>query len=89
MIDVRAPFEHEAGCIPGAVNLPLDELNSRATELHGKETVFVHCRSGGRSQMAAQLLEQMGIPAAIVNVEGGLIAWESAGLPVEKQKERR
>jgi rhodanese-related sulfurtransferase len=84
VIDVRAPFEHAAGRIPGATNIPLNELTDRTSELHGKEVVYVHCRSGGRSSMAAQLLHDMGVKGEIVNVAGGLTAWESAGFPVEK-----
>jgi rhodanese-related sulfurtransferase len=84
VIDVRAPFEHGAGRIPGATNIPLDELMNRVSELHDKETVYVHCRSGGRSAMAAQLLQQLGIKGDVVNVAGGLLAWEQAGFPVEK-----
>ncbi len=79
-INVCTPDEYAAKHIEGVKSLPLDELETRAAELRGKRTIYVHCRSGNRSKRAIETLERMGIQAELVNVEGGIMAWEAAGL---------
>jgi thioredoxin 1 len=61
LVDVRSPDEFAAGHLPGAINVPLQQLGSRLGEFgpHGTALV-VHCRSGGRSANAARLLQQAG-----------------------------
>ena len=82
LVDVREPDELRTdGRIPGALHVPLGELAQRADELAG-EQVLVVCRSGARSAMAADALRASGFDA--YNVDGGIIAWERAGLPVER-----
>lgn len=83
IIDVRTPAEYIEGHIPGAVNRPLDKLDQHKHELNQYETVYIHCRSGGRSAQACTRLEADGITHA-VNVEGGAAAWEAAGYSLEK-----
>ena len=80
LVDVRTPEEVRARGIRGAVNVPLDRLEHSAEQLKGYASVHVICRSGGRSSAATQMLRGLGL-AHVKNVEGGLIAWESAGLP--------
>ena len=64
LVDVRTPGEFAAGHIPGAVNIPLQQLDSRLGELEPKDTaVVVYCRSGHRSGQAARLLKSNGFPA--------------------------
>lgn len=60
--------------------MPLSDLASRIAELKDKKTIYVHCRSGNRSQRAIETLERLGLGAELVNVEGGIMAWEAAGL---------
>ncbi len=79
-INVCTPDEYSAKHIEGVKNLPLDELASRVNELKDKKTIYVHCRSGNRSKRAIEVLEQLGMQAELVNVEGGMMAWEGAGL---------
>lgn len=79
-INVCTPDEYAAKHIEGVQNLPLDQLESRVAELKGKETIYVHCRSGNRSMRAIETLERLGVQAELVNVEGGIMAWEAAGL---------
>lgn len=81
LVDVRTPGEHAAGHVPGAVNIPLDELPGRLDELRGHDDVTVICEVGGRSAAAAGVLTGAGIDA--VNVTGGTSAWRAAGYPVE------
>ena len=60
-------------------SVPLDTLHSRIDELNKKKTVYIHCRSGNRGRQAIEKLQSLGVTAELVNVEGGLLAWEEAG----------
>ncbi len=79
-INVCTPDEYSAKHIEGVRSVPLDELESHVAEFQDKKTIYLHCRSGNRSKRAAELLERRGIHAELVNVEGGIMAWEAAGL---------
>lgn len=82
-IDVRELDEFEEARIPGAELMPLSEFMDRyRDELDVEDAVVVHCRSGGRSARVVQFLLQQGYDA--VNVEGGILAWEEEGLPVDR-----
>lgn len=82
LIDVRTPEEFAEGRVPGAKNVPLDTLGSQVEALKSEEReIYVVCRSGGRSARAADLLARRGVRA--VNVEGGTLAWQAAGEPIE------
>jgi rhodanese-related sulfurtransferase len=83
LVDVRADYEWEAGRIAGAVHLPLDQLAGRAGELDRERPVVVYCRGGSRCQMAAEALAGAGFDAT--PMDGGLPAWEEAGLPLEPE----
>ncbi|WP_265523709.1 FAD-dependent oxidoreductase [Oerskovia flava] len=81
LVDVRSPAEHAAGTIPGAVNIPLDDLRERHHELTGahgpgRGPVVVHCQVGQRGHTAARLLSQLGYD--VRNLDGGYLTW-SAG----------
>ncbi len=84
LYDVRTPGEYAAGHVPGAVNLPLDQLSSRMDELapHTDEPLYLICASGNRSGRAQAQLAGAGF-AHTINVEGGTRAWQAAGKPVE------
>lgn len=82
LLDVREPFEWEAGHAPTAHHIPLGELGERQDELPEDQQLLVICRSGARSRMVTDALTQAGYPAA--NVEGGMGAWQAAGAPVER-----
>jgi NADPH-dependent 2,4-dienoyl-CoA reductase/sulfur reductase-like enzyme/rhodanese-related sulfurtransferase len=69
LIDVRTPGEFAAGRIPGAINIPLEELRGRIDEVPRDRPVVVHCQVGMRGYMAARLLHHNGIDAA--NLSGG------------------
>jgi rhodanese-related sulfurtransferase len=82
-VDVREPDEHAAVRIPGALLLPLSEFLARyEAELPKDQPMVMWCRSGARSGRAATFLRAGGYDA--VNLEGGIIAWEGEGLPVER-----
>ena len=78
LIDVRAPDEIAAGTLPGAVNIPLGELEARLGELDRARPVILLCRSGGRSTMAAELLTGAGFDD-VVNLVGGMLGFDEAG----------
>ena len=82
LIDVRTPGEFAGGHVPGAVNIPLDEIDARLAELPEAGDVHFICAAGGRSGKATAMLTAKGRSA--VNVAGGTNAWIAAGLPIEK-----
>ena len=81
LIDVRSPEEFASGRVPGAINIPLEDIPTKGNELSQYDTVYLICRSGGRSGRAVMFLSMDGIHA--VNIEGGMLAWQNAGLAIE------
>jgi molybdopterin/thiamine biosynthesis adenylyltransferase/rhodanese-related sulfurtransferase len=84
LVDVREPYEYQAGHLAGAINIPLGELPGRLAEVAPAGTAVFICRSGGRSLAACQMALAAGMPAP-VNLEGGMLAWAAAidpALPV-------
>jgi rhodanese-related sulfurtransferase len=79
LVDVREPFEWEAGHAAAAIHIPLGELAERVGEVPGAGPVYVICAAGGRSLQGAAFLEQQGREA--INVAGGMNSWQQAGLP--------
>jgi rhodanese-related sulfurtransferase len=84
IIDVRTPAEFGEVHATGAKNVPLDRLDPAAFAA-AAGPVYVICRSGGRGKQACEKLLAAGVTNA-VNVEGGTLAWEQAGLPVVRGK---
>ena len=78
-INVCTPAEYNEKHIKGVRSVPLDTLHTKVDELNRKKTVYIHCRSGNRGRQAIEKLEALGVTAELVNVEGGLLAWEEAG----------
>jgi len=74
LLDVRTPGEFSAGAIPGAVNIPLDELRGRLDELPKDRPLAVYCGTGLRSYLACRVLTQNGFQAA--NLSGGIQTWQ-------------
>ncbi len=72
LLDVRHPEELAVESIPGAVNIPLDELRSRLDELPRDRTIHVFCRSGQRAHYATRILLQNGFSAC--NISGGMMS---------------
>lgn len=73
VIDVRSPGEFDAGAIPGALNVPVDELRARHEELP-KAPLVVHCAVGQRGNTAARILAQLGF--TVRNLDGGYLTWQ-------------
>jgi thioredoxin len=83
ILDVRSADEFQNGHIEGAVNADINSPSFQqiATTLEKTETVFVYCLSGARSASAAGQLKEMGF-TKIVNLMGGMLAWQSSDLPI-------
>jgi len=76
LVDVREPYEYQAGHLAGAINIPLGELPGRLAEVAPASTAVFICRSGGRSLAACQMALAAGMPAP-VKPEGGMLAWDA------------
>lgn len=87
LVDVREPVEHAEEHITGAKLIPLGQLEKRAAEVDRTAPVVVMCRSGKRGGEALKKLESLGITEAR-NLEGGILAWKSAGLPVGRSAKK-
>jgi rhodanese-related sulfurtransferase len=83
LVDVREPYEWEAGRISGARHIELEHLAGRADELDKDEPVIFHCRLGRRSALATDAFRAVGFDA--YNMSGGILAWAEAGLPLEPE----
>jgi rhodanese-related sulfurtransferase len=90
LLDVRSAVEFTGplGHVAGSVLVPLPELGTRMEEVkrHGGDDkrAVVICRSGGRAVTAANMIASTGAFAAVEVMEGGMIAWNDAGLPVAR-----
>jgi rhodanese-related sulfurtransferase len=73
LVDVRTAAEHREQRIPGAVNIPLDELSGQLSALPRDLPFVVHCASGNRSRGAVEVLRLAGYPA--LDLTGGIAAW--------------
>ncbi len=80
LVDVREQQEWSAGRAPKARHIPLAQLQGRTRELSSTATILTICRSGARSARAASVLRSSGF--TVVDVAGGMRAWQAAGLPV-------
>jgi sulfur-carrier protein adenylyltransferase/sulfurtransferase len=74
VIDVREPHEYEISSIPGAELIPLGELPGKLSELDTDEEIVLHCKSGGRSMEALQLMRGAGF-GKVKHVRGGINAY--------------
>ena len=84
IIDVREDSEWNEQHIPGAIHIPLGQLNERLSELkqYKDSPVITQCRSGGRSAKAFDVLKTAGF-SKVYNMDGGIIAWDKAGLKTQ------
>ena len=80
LIDVREPYEWEAGRIDGALHLELEQLQFNAAKIDSDRPVIFQCRLGSRSLMAAQAFRSVGIDAYSMN--GGLQRWYDEQRPI-------
>ncbi len=82
-IDTRDPAAYGRAHLPGAVNMPIGEIQGRLAELHmltGQPVLY--CRGGDKTKELSEKLTEEGLPVAFL--EGGLLAWEAEGLPIQR-----
>ena len=84
LVDVREPYEHEAGRITGDVHIELERLTLEAGSIDRDRPVVFYCRSGDRSTMPAEAFRASGWEA--YTLDGGLAAWVEAGQPIEPEE---
>ena len=77
LIDVRQPDEHEFARIKGAKLIPLGDIVKRIDELDANREVILHCKAGGRSAKAIEMLQKAGFTAELKNLKGGITAWSN------------
>ena len=82
VIDVRTPEEYASGHIPGAVNIPFDEVTERIAEIDAPHGVALYCMVGPRARKGESALLAAGYDK-VFHLEGGLAAWQAAGFSVE------
>lgn len=83
VVDVRSGAEWEEGHIPGAQHILLGKLPERIHEVPTDKPVLVQCRTGGRSAIAASILQAHGY-TNVMNLQGGIVQWSEEGLPIIK-----
>jgi rhodanese-related sulfurtransferase len=83
VLDVREPYEREAGHIAGSRHIELTRLSQLAGTIDPSAPVVVYCRVGSRSLMAAQALRGAGYDA--YTMSGGLVRWAEQGRPLEPE----
>ena len=81
LIDVREPYEYEAGHIAGVLHIELEHLAGQADAIDKEKPVIFQCRMGRRSALATDAFRAVGFDA--YNMRGGIQAWSEAGLPLE------
>ncbi len=85
LIDVRTPAEFRSAHVPFAQSQPLQSLDTKqfiSARVSRDEPLYVICRSGNRSEKACAAFASAGYGDFVVNVDGGTLAWEKAGLPL-------
>jgi rhodanese-related sulfurtransferase len=85
VIDVRTPEEYASGHIPGAVNVPFDQVAQRIDEIDAPHGVALYCMIGPRARKGESALLAAGYDK-VFHLEGGLAAWQAAELPVESTR---
>ncbi len=85
LLDVREKSEHQDGLLPGAVSIPLGEIEQRLADLekYRQRPLIVFCKNGQHGKRACGLLRKQGFET-IYNLDGGLLAWRTANMPIQK-----
>jgi rhodanese-related sulfurtransferase len=83
LVDVREPYEREAGRIAGSRHVEMRRLPQEAASLDGELPIVFYCRVGSRSDMAAQAFRASGRRA--YSLRGGLVRWVGEGRPLEPE----
>jgi len=87
ILDVRSEQEFADGHIPGAMNIPHDQLGDRLSEIDAAKSdeIVVHCRSGHRAEIAEKILINAGY-SDVRDLDGHMNGWQSGGYPIEESQ---
>jgi rhodanese-related sulfurtransferase len=87
VVDVRPASDFNTGHIINAINIPSNGFSSQMAVLnkHKDKPIIVSCRSGAQSSSACQQLKKAGFEE-VFNLKGGILAWQSANLPITRKK---
>lgn len=77
LIDVREPDEFAFARIDGSKLIPLGEIVRRMDELDSSREIVIHCKAGGRSAKAIELLQIAGFQGSLKNLRGGITSWSN------------
>ncbi|MEH6550437.1 MAG: rhodanese-like domain-containing protein [Pseudomonadales bacterium] len=85
ILDVRSEVEFSSGRVPGAVNIPFDQITARVSELepYRNQALIVYCHSGRRADIAITSLEGLGF-SRLLHMDGDYLGWQAAGLSEDK-----
>ena len=86
VLDIRTSFEVKSGVIPGAktANYYAKDFEEQLAKLDKEKPIVVHCRSGGRSKESLPIFKKLGFKK-VYHLDGGILAWQKAGFPIEKK----
>lgn len=85
VVDVRNPDEYESGHVANSINIPVNDVLSRFSELPTEKTLLFICQMGGRSGLACEMVAAMGVdPDLIYNIEDGTPVWIENNLPTNQ-----
>lgn len=83
LVDIREPYEREAGHVAGSKHVEFAQLSQEAGSLDREKPLVLYCRMGGRSSVALQAFKASGFD--VHQMEGGLLAWADKDLPMEPE----
>jgi len=83
ILDVRTPDEFAEGHVPGAINIPHEEVAARFDEIKDYKKIYIHCRSGNRVKQCRAMLSGFEGPELVYITCSGMMDWESSGNPIE------
>jgi rhodanese-related sulfurtransferase len=85
LLDVREKSDQQDGLLPGAISLPCSEIEARLAELekYRQQPVITFCKNGQKGKRACGVLSKQGFDS-LYNLDGGLLAWQTANMPVQK-----
>lgn len=81
ILDVRRPDEYQDSHIANSINIPLDQITSRADELKKFSKVYIHCKRGGRAKTAFEALSGLGLKNLVCVHDAGMDLWLEKGYP--------
>jgi rhodanese-related sulfurtransferase len=77
IVDVREPNEYQYARLPNSIHIPLGQIINRMSEIDATRDTVVHCKMGGRSAKAIEVLKRAGFTGQLTNLKGGITAWSN------------